>query len=265
MAKYFRYAGTIVLLGAIVAPAICFADSIEDVEKQIRDAYGKLKSYSANVNSQTDIKQGGQAISMTMTGSFLAKNGENGKHMYRMEGKTSMKMPGMDHPGMGDQELLVVCDGEYTYQVQTNPMTSQKNVIKTDADADPLPWAQQKENHTFKVLPDEKVDGQDCFVVEATPKTPGGMGVARTVFYIRKDIGALVKQVAYNTEGEALNTTTFNDVKVNPDVSADQFKFEVPEGVTVMDRTTSDKEEAGEKKADEKEEKSPEKKDDGDK
>lgn len=230
-----RFAGTLVLIGAVLVPAVCFADSLEDVEKQIKDAYGKLKSYSASLKSETDYDQGGTKLNMTMTGNFEAKNGEEGKRMYRMEGSTKTTIDGNEHPGMGAQDLLVVCDGEFTYQLHT--AMGQKQAAKTKADADALPWAEQKDDYEFKVLDSEKVDGEDAFVVEATPKNPGAAGAAKTVYYVRKDIGTLVKQVAYDKDGKVLNTTTFSDVKVNPDIPDDHFKFQAPEGVEVVDRT----------------------------
>jgi len=224
------------LVGAMAAPALCLGATIEEVEAQIKEAYGKLKTYSATVKSETNIKQPGHNMSMSMSGQFEAMNVEGGKNKYRLEGKSKMKMEGMEEqPGMGEQEILIVCDGEFTYQMQT--MMGMKNAVKTKADADAIPWAQQRDEYDFTVKADEKVDGQDCWAVEAKAKSADAAGLSRMEFFVRKDTGTMVKQVAFDGEGNPVNTTTFTDVKVNPDVSADRFKWEAPEGVTVMDRT----------------------------
>jgi outer membrane lipoprotein-sorting protein len=87
-------------------------------------------------------------------------------------------------------------------------------------------------------MPDEKVGGQDCFVVEAKSKAgTGPMQPERIVFYCRKDIGMLTKQVAYAKDGTVMNTLTFDDMKVNAKLGADKFKYTAPEGVKVVDQT----------------------------
>jgi len=87
-----------------------------------------------------------------------------------------------------------------------------------------------------KVLPDEKVDGQECFVLEVTAKSelgvpPGG----RQVSYFRKDIGVNVKAVSFDPDGRQLFTTTVTDVKVGVDIKPERFVFKAPEGVEVVD------------------------------
>lgn len=239
MIKQRRIIGVFALAGVFAAPAIGYGASLEDIEKQIKAAFEKLKTYSVNIASVTDIKQGGQNISMNMTGKYEAMNTEDGKNKYRLEGKSTTKMEGMENmPGMGEQEILIVCDGEYTYQMQS--MMGMKNAVKSKADADAIPWSKQRDEYEFTVLPEEQVDGQDCFVVEGKAKTAGGMGLSRVVFYVRKDLGAMVKQVAYDAEGNTINTVNFTDAQANPDLSPDRFKWETPEGVTVVDRTGED-------------------------
>ena len=58
-----------------------------------------------------------------------------------------------------------------------------------------------------------------------------------SLFYCRKDIGSTVKQLAYTDSDTPVNTLTYTDIKINPKLDPERFKFVAPEGVTVMDRT----------------------------
>jgi len=224
------------MLGAMVLPAICRAETLEEVEKQIAAAYAKVKTVSAKMNSLTEMDQGGMKMKITVDGTYEAMNGPEGKRLYRMEGKSKMEMPGMENqPGGGEQEMLVICDGEYTYQMST--MMGMKNAVKTKPDIDPIPWSQMRDDQELSVLPSESVDGKECHVVEGKAKDPNATPMVRMVYYCRKDIGCPVKQVAYDKDGKVVNTTTFTDIKVDSDIAADRFKWTTPEGVTLIDQT----------------------------
>ncbi|MCB9849933.1 MAG: outer membrane lipoprotein carrier protein LolA [Phycisphaerales bacterium] len=227
--------GALALMAVMAAPVLSYAKTIEEIEKDMLAALDKMKSYSATVTSATDMKQGDMNISMHMNGTYEAKKvGE--KLQYRMEAKTKMNIPGMENmPGGGEQNILVVCDGDFTWQLAD--MMGQKNVVKTKADTAITPWGTLRDTHDLKVLDDEKVDGADCYVVEAKAKQGEQMQANRIVFYCRKDLGATVKQIAYMDDNTPANTMTFTDIKLNPDLPEEHFKFEVPAGVNVIDQT----------------------------
>lgn len=220
---------------SLLTPVLCSAKTIEEVEKELEAAINKSKSYSATVLSSTEMDQGGMKMSMRMTGTYaVLKDGD--KMKFRMEGKTKMEMPGMENaPGAGEQKLLVISDGEYTYQLSET--MGMKNAVKSKAESEVIPWAAMRDTHELKVLPDEKVDGEDCFVIEAKAKEAAEMQANRLVFYCRKDIGATIKQVAFTAGDVPVNTLTFTDIKINPTFDPGHFKFEAPEGVTVVDHT----------------------------
>jgi outer membrane lipoprotein-sorting protein len=205
------------------------------VEAELKASFKKLKTYSAKLSSITEIKQHGMEMSMDMKGTLEGMNAGD-KHLYRMDSTVTMKMPeNMPAAAGGERSSLSVCDGDYTYQLTDMMGTKQANKIK--ADGGQLPWERMRETHELKLLPAEKVDGHDCYVVEAKSKSAGMGQPGRFVIYCRKDLGMMVKQLVYNTDGQVLNTTTITDIKVNPDIKPDRFKFVAPEGVTVMDRT----------------------------
>jgi outer membrane lipoprotein-sorting protein len=139
---------------AVVALALgsawCFGATVEEIEKQIKSAHEKLKTCSAKVVSNTEMKQGGQEISMNMVGTYeLMQKG--GKTMYRMESKTTMKMSGMPNiPGGGEQDVLIVCDGDTVY-TQTSRM-GMTQAVKTKPEENMIerPWGKLAESTNSK-------------------------------------------------------------------------------------------------------------------
>src|SRR5262249_6592645 len=134
---------------------------------------------------------------------------------------------------------LSVMDGEYAWNLNEftdGPQKGQKSATKMKIDYSLDPYKSMKDVMDLKVLPDEKVDGQDCYVLEGKPKGPAGSSAddGVTVMYFRKACGLEVKAVSY-MGGKPSSTITMSDIKLNASVPDDHFKFKVPDGVEVQD------------------------------
>ncbi len=224
-------------LAMVMAPLAAFGATIEDVEKQVREARKKFDTLTAKVEQHTTTKQMGAEMTITAKGTLEAMNKDD-KELSRMEMSMKMEMAGGGHQMEG--KMVTVSDGVYAYAL--NDMMGMKNVVKQKAENTDLPWQPMKEQYDLKVLPDEKLDGQDVFVVEATPKQKEAEGPSRMVFYVRKDLGVAVKTVVYGADKEPMSTTTVSDIKTGVELSPERFKFEVPEGAQVMDMTAQGQE-----------------------
>jgi outer membrane lipoprotein-sorting protein len=70
-------------------------------------------------------------------------------------------------------------------------------------------------NH--KLLKEEVLDGQACYVIESTPKTEeikNNSGYSKRIGWLRKDNLMSVKSEFFDEAGEMLKTMTFNDVQL---------------------------------------------------
>ena len=69
----------------------------------------------------------------------------------------------------------------------------------------------------YKLLKEDVLDGQVCYVIEATPKNEevkNNTGYSKRTDWIRKDNLMSVKSDSFNEAGEMLKTITFNDVQL---------------------------------------------------
>ena len=89
----------------------------------------------------------------------------------------------------------------------------------------------------MKVLPDEKVDGKDTFVIEAVPKGLARQPVTKMKYYLEKENGTVVKLLGYDRAGSEIMSIVYSNIKINPEIDVSRFVFQAPEGVQVMDMT----------------------------
>ncbi len=215
------------------------ADTVEDVQKKLNDAHGKVKSYAAKTKMIQDMEMSGVSIKGENTGLILwAKKGD--KVLSRIEQKGSMTQNMAGQENKVDMSSLTISDGDFYYTLAEH--SGQKMATKQNIDPKATMDVQsiiddQKEQFTMKVMPDDKVDGADCYVLEGTPKETEGSPYATTTMWFRKADAIPAKMVGKDKAGKEVYSYILSDIKVNEDIPADQFKFTAPEGVEVMDMT----------------------------
>jgi outer membrane lipoprotein-sorting protein len=230
--------GLLLTVLALALPAWA-EETIDSVEKKLAEASGKIKAISYKMTMVMDMKfEGGSMKSESVTLYELQKAGE--KFKSRSDTKTS----GVTN--MGGQEMktdstaLVICDGEFAYTLSETMGQKMAQKAKLDPAQDGLnlksTFALLRKDYNLKVLPDEKADGRDCFVIEAAPKDASSAGT-KLVYHFAKDLGLMVKYVAYGKDGKPTTTMTTTDVKLDPTFPPDRFNFKAPAGVEVTDRT----------------------------
>jgi len=219
---------------SLTAAAAPGEETLESLEAKLKPKWKEIKSLSATVVMSTTMP----GVSMKMEGpyEFMMKDG---KQCFRMETKMQQSF--------GDQKMemtgLYVCDGDVMYMLTEN--MGQKSCMKMKPDASQMqsPAAENmfeslRQQMDMSVAPDEKVDGKDAYVIQGKPKTQASMpGVTLTKVYFDQKTGMMLKTVGLGADGSTVSEMTYKDVKLNPAISADRFKFEAPEGVPVMDMT----------------------------
>jgi len=224
------FIGSVVCGIALTGPVVS-AETVDEVAKKIAAASEKTKSFSAKIKVVTEMKQPGFSMTATNVGTTeMLRKGET--FQVRMENRGVVQTDAGGQVSRQETSVLMVNDGTYSYTYsEANGMKSAQKMKVGKAPTDPLGgW---RESADLKLLPDETLESLPCWVLEATPKAAEGQG--KSVLHFHKDSGQMVKMVTFGPDGKPMNTMTFSDIKINPDISPDRFVFKAPAGVEVQD------------------------------
>jgi outer membrane lipoprotein-sorting protein len=237
------------LVGGILfgfSRAAAAADDVEALEKKVRAAWEKHRSLTAKVTLVQPLSAAAGAPVQKGEGTFEVMK-KDGKVFSRLEMDIAFDQPGAGQTRTVNQHLLMVVDGEHQYSLIN--LMGQNQAWKANIDpktaGDPTGLlADLPKNFKLKVLPEETLDGQKVYVLEATK-------AGRNLFYFLQESGALAKLVSYGREpttqsqpaagatpeGKALMTYTYSDFKYDVPIARERFVFEPPPGVPIADRT----------------------------
>ena len=215
-------------------------DGIEDVEKKLIDAHAKLKSLSCRMKMTEHVELGeGIEINSHNDGTVeWMKKGD--QVLYRSDAKSSSMQKFAGQEMKTEAETTIIADGEFYYELSLQG--GQKYVRKDKPPATLAGSAKGildalRPDHEIKALPDDKLDGADCFVLEMTPKKPDESPMSKMIVYFRKDCGVNVKTVGHAASGKPMYTMLASEIKLNPDLKPDRFQFKMPENAEVEDLT----------------------------
>jgi outer membrane lipoprotein-sorting protein len=225
------------LVVAGCAAQIVQAESLEDVKKKIGSQAQEHQTLRQEMRMTMDMP--GSTGKMTSTGTM--EFARRGKDKWVTRSDTVMKMPKQEgQPELGPMKTTAINDGQYLYNI--TDQGGQKTAMKMKADqggqkaaADPTGFAEMEKHYDLKLLPDQKVDGKNTWVIEAKPKQDQMGGIDRVVMYYDQASGVAVKTVTYDKAGKALSTIEITKVEV--DVKIPDERFTVPAGVQVTDMT----------------------------
>lgn len=259
-----------VLLGfAAVAAA---DEKADQAIKELDESFAKVNSYTCKAQMMTDTEFGpGQAYKskMLITSEWVRK-GQKALMRNQAKSKTEQTMDGKTTKTTS--MTTGVSDGDFLYTMTEG--SGKKTAIKSRApvaqDYHPsVIFDQLREYNEIKLLPDEKVDGHDCYVFELKSKPMAGQPAGgRSVSHYAKANGIQLKSEAFDANGKLTSSSTTTDIKINVDISEDHFKFEVPADAEFIDATKleqeqpqmeSKPEESEEQPAEQEEPKKPEK------
>jgi outer membrane lipoprotein-sorting protein len=135
--------------------------------------------------------------------------------------------------------MTTICDGQYSYTIMDHQ--GQKSAVKSEAnpmvsgEIEPV-FDSLREHYTLEALPDEKVSGYDCYVVQATAVSAQNP-MARHVYYFAKDLAVAIKTKTYDASGNVVMSLDTSDIKTNEEIDPERFVFKAPPGVEVQDMT----------------------------
>jgi outer membrane lipoprotein-sorting protein len=232
-----RIAAGVLVLG-ILAP-LALAEDLADVEKKISDAWEKHSSMSAKVSVVGNVKMEEGETKTTGQGTYEMLR-KDGKDLIRTEMTTAIVSTIAGQEMKTEQKSLTIVESDFAYslaEVMGQKMATKTAVTEQHASDPANVFRTLREQFTLKLLPSETVDGQETWVVEATPKdTSQAGGPGRIVIWFRHD-GAIAKQVTYDAAGKPLMTVTYSDLKFDVKLDPERFVFKLPDGVQLMDMT----------------------------
>jgi outer membrane lipoprotein-sorting protein len=226
---------------ALAMPAV--ADSADHVREKIEKAYSTLKSYTCKCKVNSNMEGPGYSIRTSADGTIeWARKGE--RSQVRAEMVSSIEQSIQDTTGRQTLKSSTYSDGQTLWAVTEQDgrihITKSADVQSRDQSAWQIISNAGYSEPSLKVLPEEKLDGADCFVIEVTGKVMGADGEegsrGRAVVHFRKDCGLAVKFVSYVND-KMISEITLTDLKINPEIKPERFEYKPPAGAQVQDLT----------------------------
>jgi len=232
MTKQARLALASALVLAIALPAAA-ADSLKTVEQKIIKAWQQHKSMTATLKMVTRMKQGDKMVNGSGKGTYeFVRKGKQVPYRMEMKGRSVTKGDGEEMTQ--DYQNISVSDGEFTYalmHVNGKPFATKMKVVPGNSPDPKGGFQMLRKTSRLKLLPTEKIDGKEVYVIEAQPKQKRG---PKMRLYYRYD-GVLVKHVASDPAGKSTMTMTYTDIKLDVKIDPERFVFKPPPGVTVQE------------------------------
>ena len=230
----------VVMLALLCMPVL--ADpTVEDAERQLADSHAKIQSGTAKTKTIQDfILQSGQRIQseslaevawMRKGSTILYRSDVTATQTQAGGGEIEMKSTG---------RWRSVHDGEFFYTVTEQHGKTSAAKYKPDPAQFGEPsavFANLRKHFKLERMPDAKLDGFDCIVIELTPLIPETSPTTHTTAYFRKDTGLNIQNVSHDKDGRQAFISTTYDIEINVPVPVERFKFEPPPGVEVEDKT----------------------------
>jgi outer membrane lipoprotein-sorting protein len=142
---------------------------------------------------------------------------------------------------IGQSSISVVSNGQsvFTLTEKMGEKTAVKNLSRPNQSfaASQFFFDSLFRENFVQLLPDEKVDGKEVWVIESRPKMGGQP--AKTIHYILKDCGLRVKTTGHDPSGARIQHSLLTEIKLDQPPKPARFVFKAPPGVSVVDLSES--------------------------
>jgi len=234
---FSRAAGAAMML--VWSAGVLAAESIESIENRLVSNWDRLDSLSASIRMDLEVRAGSGRMTQKGSGRYeYLRQGEARRFRQELEVENVIDLGGSER--VIRQKTLTVCNGTFVYHLTDKEGV--KSAVRDRADSRLAAhvggrafFDYLRANYVLKVLADQELEGRPVCVLEATPKLYRGGEGGRQLIHFDKERGMMVKNVVLNSAGQVMETTTYTDVQVNPKIGTERFRFQAPEGVTVID------------------------------
>lgn len=226
----------VLTIAAAILARSASADTLESVEKKIAERSKSVTSLTAVMKAVIHANGPGYKSRSVMEGSYeYAVKADN--TLYRSETTTTTHTEAAGQTTTMKATTLAISDGQYACsltEANGQKTATRTRMVKTPAD----PFSSYRGTHKLRLLPDETLNGQPTWVIEAVPKTLSSpTSKERTVVWFDQGTGWMVKTVSYDATGTPATTMTYTNLKTGVPIKENRFEFKAPPGVTVMDIT----------------------------
>lgn len=228
--------------GQAAAPAAqpTQVETVESVEEKILALRGRVKSFTATIDVKFDSSQGDAWVKSHTYGP-MAYFFDGDKVLYRIDMTVETKQIGGGEDEETTETQTLMSDGEYMYQFGTQRGAKKAYKARIDKLQSSVPSPEffffLRRDYNLSVLPDEQVDGKDCWVIRAAKISEEEVLQLKTLTYFRKDIPLMVKTVNYDRFDNVMQVTKICDIQIDVPVDPKQFVFHLDPDVELQDQT----------------------------
>lgn len=187
--------------------------ALEDIKTAMDTAWKDVTSLSGDVTMNFVMPVGEKPLDLTGNGRVYLLR-KDGKDKFRKT--VTSRLP---EPFSMEMKLDVLYDGKKVYTTTELMGQAQKQEGEPSLRQGALPpggdalISSMEEEMTLKVLPNEKLDGHDVFVVEGRAKDPA-VPFSKVVFYIDQKLGIQRKVDIYQEDGTIGISETISNIQV---------------------------------------------------
>lgn len=217
--------------------------TLDEIRRRIHERVSTYTTiqYELEMVSEFKARQLSSTNTTRQTGQFMRRAG---KVLSRIETSAVALRQGGGKEQQSAYSSLDVCDGDYQYNLMDRGGEVRATRRRVDPakrynpfDADRI-FRDLEARNDLRVLPDETVDGHDCWAIEMRPhdaegRTAGGWSVA----YYDKKTGINIRTIGYDRRGTVRTRMNTTKIRIDEPIDESRFLFEAPEGVTLVDLT----------------------------
>lgn len=197
--------------------------------------YNALNSFTARIQMSANIGAGETGGQGTI---YYLKEGDVIKVRQEMTMSATTSAGGT--PQKVEQKMMLVVTGPEAYVEQTAMGQTQVVRQKPDQVEQALSYGPRKIealalDKELKILPEQKLDGREVYVVEAIQRAAENVPGGKMALYVAKDTGLMVLQELFDEKNQLMTSSRLLDIKPNADIPAETFQYTPPEGVKVLD------------------------------
>jgi outer membrane lipoprotein-sorting protein len=249
--KYARIA-VIGLLALVATANVASAGemTLEEVQKDICEKFEKIRFLSATSRLQS-LRDTPKFTMSSKGAGTLEYAFIDGKQLIFMTESRDMETIFKDQKvlngaGKGGNSMKstfagdFLNDGESIYTILGK--AGGKSVMKDKIDREGIPrfgrnfFEYLPKFQTPKLLPNEKHENQDVYVIEGVvPNRGKNNPVASMRYYFRIADGIMVKQTNHEEDGNTLSTTIYENFKIDVPIPRERFVLNVPPGTVITD------------------------------
>lgn len=216
------------------------SETVESVQEKILALRGRIKSFTATIDVKFDSSQNDAWVKSHTYGP-MAYQFDGDKVLYRIDMTVETKRIGGGEDEETTETQALMSDGEYMYQFGTQAGKKKAYKARIDKLQSSVPSPEffffLHRDYNLSLLPDEQVDGQDCWVIRAAKISDEEVLQLKTLTFFRKDIPLMVKTVNLDRFDNVMQVTKINDIQIDVPVDPKQFEFRPDPDCEVIDQT----------------------------